>query len=124
MKIQHIIILLLLFVGLPMYGQSPLYDDPYTSVPMANGLTDYQFATTPAAFTNNYSVPFAAGDLDGLNEVVSYGPRRKPPVIGDGEQVPDTPDFVPVGDVPVLFMLLLAGAYALVLFARTRTRVK
>lgn len=124
MKIQHIIILLLLFVGLPMYGQSPLYDDPYTSVPMANGLTDYQFATTPAAFTNNYSVPFAAGDLDGLNEVVSYGPRRKPPVIGDGEQVPDTPDFIPVGDVPVLFMLLLAGAYALVLFARTRTRVK
>lgn len=37
MKIQHIIILLFLFVGLPMYGQSPLYDDPYTSVPMANG---------------------------------------------------------------------------------------
>lgn len=124
MKIQHIIILLFLFVGLPMYGQSPLYDDPYTSVPMANGLTDYQFATTPAAFTNNYSVPFAAGDLDGLNEVVSYGPRKPPPVIGGNEQVPDTPDFVPIGDVPVLFMLLLAGAYALAVFARTRTRVK
>lgn len=122
MKIQHTIILLL-FIGLPMYGQS-LYDDPYASVPMDNGLTDYQFATTPAAFTNDYSVPFAAGDLSVLDESVAYGPRKTPPpVIGGGEEMPDTPGFVPIGDVPLGFVLLLAGIYALAIFARTRTYV-
>lgn len=122
MKIKHtIIILLLLFIGLPMYGQG-LYDDPYASVPMGNGLTDFQFATTPAAFTNEYSVPFAAGDLDILDEAIAYGPRKTPPpVIGGDEDVPDTPGFVPIGDVPLVFMLLLAGTCAIVIFARTRT---
>ena len=121
MKIQHTIILLLLFIGLPMYGQS-LYDDPYASVPMDNGLADYQFATTPAAFTNDYCVPFAAGNLDALDESIAYGPRKTPPEIGGDEKVPDTPDFVPLGDVPWGFVLLLAGVYALVIRVRTRTR--
>jgi len=121
MKIQHTIILLL-FIGLPMYGQG-LYDDPYASVPMDNGLTDFQFATTPAAFTNEYSVPFAAGDLGVIDESVTYGPRKIPPEIGGGEEVPDTPGFVPIGDVPLGFVLLLAGIYALAIFARTRTCV-
>ena len=145
MKIQYTIILLPLFVGLPVFGQSPFYDAPCASAPINsasapnncvsvamssasvpmnsnNETAGFRFAAMPSAFTNEYSVPFAAGDLAGLDVAMSSGPRKAPPTIGGEEEPPATPNFQPVGDIPVLFMLLLAGVYAVSVRTRRRTQ--
>ena len=124
MKRKGIIILLfLLGLGLSVYGQTGVYDDAY---PMAQQpqlqSTSYEFEAMPTAFVEEHSMPFAAEDLGGLNETYS-GPRKTPPPTIEGdEEPPATPDFLPIGDVPVWFMLLLAGMYAMVTYVRTRAK--
>ena len=112
--------LFVLCAGLPVWGQTDVWNDAY---PMAQQpelqQTGYEFEAMPAAFAEEHSIPFAAEDLDGLNETMA-GPRKAPPVIGGGEEPPATPDFTPIGDVPMLFMLLLAGVCAVVIRVRTR----
>lgn len=112
--------LFVLCAVLPVWGQTDVWNDTY---PMAQQpelqQTGYEFEAMPSAFVEEHSMPFAAEDLDGLNETYS-GPRKTPPVIGGDEEPPATPDFLPVGDVPVLFMLLLAGACVVVVRVRTR----
>ncbi len=113
--------LFVLCAGLPVWGQTDVYGDyPMAQQPELQQ-TGYEFEAMPSAFVEEHSMPFAAEDLDGLNETYS-GPRKTPPVIGGDEEPPATPNFQPIGDVPVLFMLLLAGACAVVVRMRTRTR--
>lgn len=111
------LLMFLLTMVSPIWGQFSVYDDPY-AIPIAQQPEWQQavcdFETMPSAFHSEYNIPFAAQDLDELDATYS-APFRKPPVIGGDDTPPDTPGFKsPVGDVPIGWMLLLSALYMVV----------
>lgn len=110
----------LLCTSVFVWGQMDIYDEvsPMAQQPELRQTT-YDMQTLPAAFNEQYSLPFAAGQLEDLDGSYS-GPRKTPPVIERDDTPPTTPDFTPIGDTPMLFFLLLAGVCAVMTFVRTK----
>lgn len=106
--------------SLSVWGQIGVYDE---ASPMAQQpelqQTTYNMQSLPAAFNDQHSVPFAAGQLDEPEDSYSR-PHKTPPVIEGDDTPPVTPDYTPIGDTPMLFFLLLAGLCAVMTFVHTK----